>query len=212
MIVSMISQKGGVGKSTIARSVAVELVNAGWSVKIADLDTHQGTSTKWKIRRDAAGFSPEIPVEKYKTVDRALKESAAYDAMILDGPAHADRNGLLMAQASDLVVLPTSYSLDDMEPAVEVFYDLEEKGVDPAKIAVVFTAKGTSLNAAELTARSYFKRAGITPLKPVMPHKTSIETAMMEGKSASEIAHKGLKGQVINVVSEITKRLKKGAK
>ena len=56
MIISLISQKGGVGKSGIARLLAVEFVRAGWSVKIADLDTMQGTSTKWKARRDRAGM------------------------------------------------------------------------------------------------------------------------------------------------------------
>ena len=55
MIISLISQKGGVGKSGIARLLAVEFVRAGWSVKIADLDTMQGTATKWKARRDRAG-------------------------------------------------------------------------------------------------------------------------------------------------------------
>ena len=52
MIISLISQKGGVGKSAVARLLAVEFTKAGWSVKIADLDPAQGTSTKWKARRD----------------------------------------------------------------------------------------------------------------------------------------------------------------
>ena len=46
-IVSLLSQKGGVGKSAIARTLAVEFSQAGWKVKIGDLDTMQGTSTKW---------------------------------------------------------------------------------------------------------------------------------------------------------------------
>ena len=63
MIISLISQKGGVGKSAIARLLAVEYIRAGWSVKIADLDTMQGTVTKWRVRRDQAKLTPEIPVE-----------------------------------------------------------------------------------------------------------------------------------------------------
>jgi chromosome partitioning protein len=56
MIISLISQKGGVGKSTLARLLAVEIAKAGWRVKIADLDPAQGTATKWKARRDVAGL------------------------------------------------------------------------------------------------------------------------------------------------------------
>jgi hypothetical protein len=69
------------------------VTRAGWSVKIADLDTMQGTSTKWKIRRDAAKLEPEIPVEKFGTVERAMREAEKYDLLIIDGPAHAEKGG-----------------------------------------------------------------------------------------------------------------------
>src|SRR4051794_37335074 len=36
--IGVISQKGGVGKSTVARLIAREFAQAGWNVKIADLD------------------------------------------------------------------------------------------------------------------------------------------------------------------------------
>jgi cellulose biosynthesis protein BcsQ len=53
-IISLVSQKGGVGKSAVARLLAVEFARAGWSVKIADLDTMQGTAT----RRNASSSRP----------------------------------------------------------------------------------------------------------------------------------------------------------
>src|SRR5580704_17780059 len=98
MIISLISQKGGVGKSAIARLLAVEFVRAGRTVKIADIDTKQGTATKWKLRRDAAKLQPEIPVEKFATVERALREADKFDLMLIDGPAHAEKGGLAMAR------------------------------------------------------------------------------------------------------------------
>ena len=88
----------------------------GWSVKIGDLDTGQGSTAKWKARRDQHGIEPEIPVEKYATVERAIKDAEHYDLMVLDGPAFAERRGLSMAKVSELIIMPTGYSLDDMEP------------------------------------------------------------------------------------------------
>ena len=38
LFLGIVSQKGGVGKSTLARLVAKEYATAGWRVKIADLD------------------------------------------------------------------------------------------------------------------------------------------------------------------------------
>src|SRR3954462_11048241 len=104
MIVSLVSQKGGVGKSTLARVLAVEFSKVGWSVKIADLDVAQGTATKWKARRDMSGLQPDIAIEKFRTVDRALQEATRFDFLILDGPADAEKGGLLMARNSDLVL------------------------------------------------------------------------------------------------------------
>jgi pantothenate kinase-related protein Tda10 len=46
-IIAIVSQKGGVGKSTMARALAREAANNGLKVKIADLDTQQGTSVDW---------------------------------------------------------------------------------------------------------------------------------------------------------------------
>src|SRR5471032_1735711 len=93
MIISLISQKGGVGKSALARLLAVEFIRAGWLVKIADLDTMQSTATKWKARRDRTKLQPEIPVEKFATVERAIRETERFDLVLLDGPAHAEKSG-----------------------------------------------------------------------------------------------------------------------
>src|SRR5271154_6650022 len=139
MIISLISQKGGVGKSAMARLLGVEFTKAGWSVKIADLDPVQGTTTRWKARRDHAGIQPEIAVEKFRTIERALKEAERFDLLILDGPAHAEQGGRTMAQASDLVLMPTCYGLDDLEAQVEAAYELEEGGINRDRIWFIFS-------------------------------------------------------------------------
>ena len=65
IIVGTVSQKGGVGKSTIARLVAREFAAQGWTVKIADLDISQATAFRWRSRRLENGIEPDIPVEQY---------------------------------------------------------------------------------------------------------------------------------------------------
>src|SRR5881398_3238550 len=51
MIVSFVSQKGGVYKSTLARLLAREFAAQDWTVKIADLDISQGTCFQWRAQR-----------------------------------------------------------------------------------------------------------------------------------------------------------------
>lgn len=208
MIISLISQKGGVGKSALARLLAVEIAKTGWSTKIADLDPAQGTSTKWKARRDLAGFQPDIAVEKFRTVERALKEAGRYDLMILDGPAHAEQGGRAMAKASNLVLMPTGYSLDDMEPQVEAAYELEDAGIDPARILFVFCrAKGS--DAEDKAARGYLRKARMNVLEPVFPELASIRQGHAEGRAASEVPFPKVQEKVIEVAQEVVDQLMK---
>jgi len=187
VIISLISQKGGVGKSAMARLLAVEFMQAGWSVKIADLDTMQGTSTKWKARRDRAGVLPEVPVEKFATVERAVREAERFDLIIIDGPAHAEKGGRSMAKASDLIIMPTCYGLDDLEAQVEAAYELEESGIARSRIWFVFS-RTTGSAAEDQIARDYLERAKINIFEPVLPELPSIRQGHNGGKAASEIS------------------------
>jgi chromosome partitioning protein len=187
MIIALISQKGGVGKSALARLLAVEFLRAGWHVKIADLDTMQGTSTKWKARRDRANIQPEIPVEKFATVERAIREAERFDLLLLDGPAHAEQGGRNMAKAADLVLMPTGYGLDDLEAQAEAAYELEESGIDRSKIWFVF-CRTTGSPAEDQAARDYLSRAKINVFGPVLPELPSIRQGHNTGKAASEIS------------------------
>ena len=56
-IIAFVSQKGGVGKSTLSRALAREAAHNGLKVKIADLDTQQGTSIDWHRTRLQAGIA-----------------------------------------------------------------------------------------------------------------------------------------------------------
>ena len=59
IVVSFVSNKGGVGKSTLARALAVEAVRDGTRVLLADVDEGQHTSLKWNARRDKSGIEPD---------------------------------------------------------------------------------------------------------------------------------------------------------
>ena len=206
MIISLISQKGGVGKSALSRLIAVEYAKAGWLVKIGDLDTGQGSTAKWKARRDQHGIEPEIPVEKYATVERAIKDAEHYDLMVLDGPAFAERRGLSMARVSELVIMPTGYSLDDMEPQIETAYELEDSGINPAQIVFVFCRTEGSASE-DAAARAYLRKARVNILGPVLPERPSIRQAHNMGKAASEVSYPSIKSKILPLAQAIADKL-----
>jgi chromosome partitioning protein len=206
MIASLVSQKGGVGKSALARVLAVEFSKAGWSVKIADLDAAQGTATKWKARRDRAGLQPDIAVEKFRTVERALQEAVRFDLLILDGPAHAEKGGLVMARHSDLVLMPTGYSLDDMEAQVEAAYELETAGIPSDRVWFVF-CRAVGSEAEDREARAYLGKAHVNVLDVVFPELPSIRQGHAEGRAASEVPFRTVQEKVTALVQAVADRL-----
>src|ERR1039458_9868080 len=125
LIVAMVSQKGGVGKSTLSRLLACAFAGLGWNVKIGDLDIKQSTSFQWRTRRLQNKLEPDVPVEQFGSVTKALALVDQYDMLILDGEPHADSSTRAVAEKSQLVVIPTGLSLDDLNPAVVLAHDLE---------------------------------------------------------------------------------------
>lgn len=212
-LIGMVSQKGGVGKSTMARLVAREYARAGWNVKIADLDISQGTSTDWKQRRERAGVTPDVAVEPFGTVAQALKIVANYDLVLFDGPPHSMAGTLEIARASDAIVLPTGLSLDDLRPSVLLAHELVGNSVSRSKLAFVLCRVGDREN--EIAeARSYIRKAGYEVLQSELPERTGYRRASDQGRAVSEATHPSLRDRaeqlaqsIVNFVDRCTRNV-----
>lgn len=99
-VVAFVSQKGGVGKSTLARALAREAAAGELRVKIADLDTQQGTSVDWHRARLGISIEPIVSVEAFKTASQALAAADGFDLLIIDGPARTSKATLEIARSS----------------------------------------------------------------------------------------------------------------
>src|SRR5271163_2900893 len=152
-IVAFVSQKGGVGKSTLSRALAREAANSGLKAKIADLDTQQGTSIDWHRIHLNAGIQPAVAAEAFATAAQALRVAEQYDLLVIDGPARTSAGTLEIAKVADLVVQPTGASVDDLRPAVREFHALVKAGIPKAKLTFALNRIGTAAEEAE--ARAY---------------------------------------------------------
>jgi chromosome partitioning protein len=208
ILVGVISQKGGVGKSTLARLIAREYAAAGWDVKIADLDISQGTSTDWKQRREVNSIQPDVAVEPFRTVAQALKHADVYDLMVLDGPPHSMQGTLEIARASDLLVLPTGLSLDDLKPSVLLAHELVNAKIPEEKITFVLCRVGDRENEIE-EARSYIHKAGYNTVVGSIPEKTAYRQASDNGRAVSEVTFPTLKQRAEQVAQSIIDKLSK---
>ena len=211
-VIGMVSQKGGVGKSTLARMMAREFAEGGMSVKICDLDTQQQTCTYWAGRRAEAGVTPELQVQSFGAVRTALSEAPRFDVLILDGKPHASDQTFEIAKGSNLVVIPTGQTVDDLHPAVMLAHALRKKDVPIEQIAFAM-CKTTGSDRENLAARQYLHQAGYSVLDGEVPVSTGYGSASDMGRAITETSFRTLNEKaaklaqsVIDRVAEVSER------
>lgn len=204
--IGVVSQKGGVGKSTISRALAAAYAAHEWDVKIADLDINQSTAYQWQKRRLSASIEPVVAVECFGTVGQAVKQADHYDVYIFDGAPHATQATLAIAEASDLVIIPTGFALDDMEPAVILANDLVKKGVPLSRLAFAFCRTGDSEREYQ-DALEYLAQTPYQVLPGRMQEKTAFRRASDLGLAANECKYKGPREQADQLVQAIMDQL-----
>lgn len=206
MIISVVSQKGGVGKSSISRTLAVEFTKAGWSTILADIDSSQITSNRWaEKRRKGAGIEPQVKTEVFGMAALAIEKSGDYDLMIIDGAPHSTAGTLDAAKASNLVIIPTGSSMDDLEPAIMLASDLANS-LNREKI--VFVLYKTTSDAQERESRETLEQYDFTVLPGSISVKTGYIEAFDSGFCATETKYKNLNEQAKNMVQFIGNKLR----
>jgi chromosome partitioning protein len=189
-IIAFVSQKGGVGKSTLSRALAREAAAGGLTVKIADLDTQQGTSADWNRIRLNARIEPALAVEAFATATQALRVADHYNLLIIDGPARTSSGTLEIAKIADLVVQPTGASVDDLRPAVREFHALVQAGIPTTKLVFALNRIGTPVEESE--ARAYLAQAGYAVLNGCLLERPAYRKAQNVGHSITETSYRNL--------------------
>jgi chromosome partitioning protein len=113
-VVSLVSQKGGSGKSSLVVSLAVAAQERGLKVYIVDLDP-QGTAKNWFERRQAE--KPEVATVEPSKLPIALSalKRQGIDLVLVD-TAGVDTPATTAAMAaSDLCLIPARPSVADIE-------------------------------------------------------------------------------------------------
>jgi chromosome partitioning protein len=186
------SQKGGVGKSTLARATAVALACAGRKVLLADFDVEQGTCLRWQAQRQARHLEPAIDVAKFSRETKLDRVSGAYDDVVIDTRGRHDDLALDLAKASDVIFLPSSFSLDDIAPTLAVVESLRKAGIKPSQMAVVFCRTGSSARQAQ-HARSILAMNDIAAIDAVLPQRDGFVSLSATGRTGREAPSASLK-------------------
>lgn len=112
MIVALLNQKGGVGKTTLALHLAGRWAGKGRRVTVVDADP-QGSALDWSEARAAAGSAQRFGVIGLarETLHRELPALAAdVDHLVIDGAPRTTGLARSALLAADLVLVPATPS------------------------------------------------------------------------------------------------------
>ena len=190
--VSVISQKGGAGKSTLAIHLSTEGAARGLRVLLVDLDP-QGNALRWAGRR--GDLPPDVAAESVAALDGVVSgaERDGYDLLVLDTAPNADTTALRAAQVAELVLIPCRPSQFDLE-AIRATLDL--CALAQRQHRVVLNAAPVRSRVVEDAGMAVRARgAAISPV--VIRERVALRHCMVEGQVAREIEPDGPAAQEI---------------
>ena len=110
---TLIAQKGGTGKTTLAINLSVAAELAGWHAALVDLDP-QASAAGWGDHRH--GDTPAVAAVPAARLDDALVAARSHgaDLAVIDTAPHSESAALATARAADLALVPLRPAVLDL--------------------------------------------------------------------------------------------------
>ena len=210
MIISVTNLKGGVGKSTISRNLAVYFNDRVDKVCIIDTDLEQRTTCDWLERRGED--VPHIPVFPMTTVEALPKDvkthrSNGYDIIIIDGVPQLDQVAVKTILLSDVLLIPITPSIDDLKSFQRFVKVYEQAKVFREQIPAYIVLNKYSDRVGEdkevREALEMFEEFGIKKVNATIGDRVAHRRSSKYGLTAYEWEDKKAKKEIENLGEEL---------
>jgi chromosome partitioning protein len=182
----LISQKGGVAKTTLATALAVCAERAGRSAAVFDLDP-QASAAFWKDTRQAETPAVvAIPAARLGNMLRAA-EQAGTELAIVDTPPFAKDIAFEAAQAADFILIPTRPAVLDVMAMSKTLELVGHYGKPSAVVLTFCPTQGREVSDTIEAVKQLGAR--IVPVK--IHHRVAYSRAQQTGLTAQEFETDG---------------------
>jgi chromosome partitioning protein len=194
VIIAVLNQKGGVGKTTLATHLAGEYTRAGASVVLIDADP-QGSSLDWSQRRKEATYPRLFGVIGLtrETLHLEAPEIARkVDHVVIDGPPRVTALARSALLAADVVLIPVQPSPYDVWASIQMVELLGEARVFRPTLQAAFVVNrhivGTVIGR---EARTALGNQGILALRAEIHQRIVFAESVAAGRLAAELDPSG---------------------
>ena len=149
VIIGMLNQKGGVGKTTLSISIAhaLSLKNKSDRILVVDADPQQ-SALSWSDVREGEHPFTVISLPKKSLHKDISKMKSDYDHIIIDGPPRVTDLARACIMASDLVIIPCTPSPYDIWASEETVNLVKEATQYKDNLKFLFTLNRKIVNTA----------------------------------------------------------------
>lgn len=205
---SVVSSKGGAGKTTVAILLAGEYALRGKRVLMIDADNRQNLSEWWKLSHDKDNVPANIDLVAASTqrgVEQALSQ-ADHDVVIMDSPGVDSVIANTIIGNSDIVISPVQANQDEIRSVGQAAENTADIAEDQGRAI----PHGVVVTRIALTARSLeayrFIRPFVAALREAGYPSTLLQTELTERNCYREIRN----GYGTLQMLELTEPVKKG--
>ena len=214
MIIASISYKGGVGKSTVARNMAVYIAEQGQKVCIIDADETMAT-TEWFADRQENEDKKKPFIQVVQMTDpKAIIPSVKglyndYDVIIIDAPPSINPIASKIMLLAHLIIIPVAPKGKQDYTVTAKFVDryeeiMQQKEEKTPAYFILNMFRNTNFNKAfEEVLNEYGESSHIGLLKSKLSELTSHAEATQEGLTAYEYSRGKAKREIKAMCEEI---------
>ena len=147
MIIGLLNQKGGVGKTTLSVNLAAQLSRSGARVLLIDADP-QGSALDWVAARASEPLFPVIGLPRPTIHKEIAQISQGYDYVLIDAPPRVTELARSVILACDAILIPVQPSPYDIWAADEVVKLIDEASIYKEMLKCAFTINRKITNTA----------------------------------------------------------------